>query len=300
MWKNKRSRIKVFPLTDQLSMRDSASAILFRSKLFLRYVLGDRVWSYYLQLSPRAKHRIARLCLRETKGVVLHGPFAGLRYGSDLDTSSGGLVPKLLGTYEKELHPILSLLQSKQIAFLINIGSADGYYAVGLARNLPRLSVIAFELTQRGRLMTQSMGLRNGVNERIDVRGGCDPAALSSALEGVEPRRTLVLCDVEGYEDVLLDPALVKSLRECWLLVEVHDAKVPGVSRRLQSRFDETHRIDTIWQERRTVDDWPAGTETARLADEDLEVAISEGRPVRDGETPMCWFYMIPRVAEEA
>jgi hypothetical protein len=65
---------------------------------------------------------------------VESGPFAGMKY---LPGFCEGILPKLLGSYEQELWPALHSIASLPIQAVINIGCAEGYYAVGLARLLP-------------------------------------------------------------------------------------------------------------------------------------------------------------------
>jgi hypothetical protein len=241
-------------------------------------------------MAPR--HRLTRLCQRETGQVVQSGPFAGMTCLHD--AVSGGYVPKLLGTYERELHPIISGLCDLGITRILNIGAADGYYSVGLCRVLPDASAIAFETHPRGREFIQAMAEQNGVAPRIGIRGTCNPSELRAAMR--DAVNTLVFCDVEGYEDVLLDPVSVPELRDAWLLVEIHDNKNPGVSQRIHDRFQQSHTINVIWQSPRTPADFPfCNCYTLSLSPEHLAIAVDEGRPVRHGTKPMSWFWMSPR-----
>ena len=72
--------------------------------------------------------------------TVRRGPLEGLTYPLDLVGKVDALVPKLIGSYEAELHESLEELLAPTV---VNIGSADGYYSVGLARL--GLSVRAFD-----------------------------------------------------------------------------------------------------------------------------------------------------------
>jgi hypothetical protein len=210
------------------------------------------------------------------------------------DAVSGGFVPKSLGIYERELHCVILSLPQREILRIVNIGASDGYYAVGLARLLPRAHVIAFEMEPRGQKAIRHMAENNGVGDRVEVRGRCELAHLRAALDSTA--KTLVLCDVEGFEDVLMDPAAVPTLRQDWLLVEIHDGKNPGVSERIRNRFLSTHDIQTIWQQKRTASDFAFSTSYTRgLAPKHLTAAVDEGRPVREGVTPMSWFWMSPK-----
>jgi len=51
----------------------------------------------------------------------------------------------LLGAYEKELHPFVTEIQHSGFHTMLEIGSAQGYYAVGFALLCPELRIITFE-----------------------------------------------------------------------------------------------------------------------------------------------------------
>jgi hypothetical protein len=265
---------------------------LFRTKVFLRGLFGEKFWLFLRRFSTAPRHVLERECVRETGLVVRGGPFKGLRYVHD--TVCGGYVPKLLGTYERELHETILRVSHMGFARIINIGAADGYYAVGLARLMPGVRVVVFELEEKGRKLVKLMAEHNGVAERLEVRGACDPAGLADALKA--GGATLVICDVEGYEDVLMDPVACPALTRAHVLVELHDCKCAGVSQRVQRRFEATHGITTIWQQMRTAAEFPISTAyTRKLDPEHLAAAIDEGRPVKLDRTPMSWFWMTPK-----
>lgn len=265
--------------------------LIFRLKVFLRSIFGERIWSVVQRLSPTPRHRLMRMVQRETRQTVHSGPFAGVRYLHD--AVSGGYVPKLLGIYERELHGVINAFSELSIRRVINIGASDGYYAVGLARRLPEAKIIAFETSPRGQKFIRRIAEQNGVGDRVIERGHCDLADLQEVIDYTE--RTLVICDVEGFEDVLLDPEIVPSLRHSWILVELHDGKNTGVSERIRRRFEGSHSIETIWQQKRTASEFPFATHYVRKLDpQHLTAAVDEGRPVRPGVTPMSWFWMVP------
>jgi hypothetical protein len=47
------------------------------------------------------------------------------------------LIPKLLGCYEAELHGVIACALNTTYDTIIDIGCAEGYYAVGLALHFP-------------------------------------------------------------------------------------------------------------------------------------------------------------------
>ncbi len=84
------------------------------------------------------------LAQSRTADRVRAGPFAGMRY---VDTSVGScFIPKLLGTYERELASKVEWICRQQPELVVDIGAAEGYYAIGLAMRIPAARVVAFEL----------------------------------------------------------------------------------------------------------------------------------------------------------
>ncbi len=182
---------------------------------------------------------------------VLAGPFRGMRY---LGTSSGStLMPKILGTYEQELHPLLARLQPRLNHTVVVVGAAEGYYAVGLLREIPQLKVIAYEMSPEGRAALEKMAVTNGVRDRLILKEACEVAGLRQVL-AASPA-DLVLMDVEGYENVLLDPVAVPELISSRVLVELHDFDGFKMADRLRERFSATHEIEHIPVQARSPED---------------------------------------------
>lgn len=231
---------------------------------------------------------LTHLARERTSCSVAQGPFAGMSY---VEVSQGSAyIPKLLGTYERELNGCVENIIASQPRLVIDIGAAEGYYAVGLARRLPDACVVAFEMESSGRDALLDMATLNGATNQIDIRGKCEPADLADALG--EETAPVVVCDVEGYEAVLLDPVAVPALRRAIILLELHDFLVPGITETLRERFSVTHEIQHIWQEPRVRSDFPWRTlGTLLLPGRYIDWAVSEWRPVR-----MAWLWMTPRM----
>jgi len=230
---------------------------------------------------------LTQLARTRTDCTVRSGPFQGMRY---VRFSQGSAyIPKLLGTYERELAPYIRRAVEQQPRLVVDLGAAEGYYAIGMARRLPRAQVLAFEMVAEARDAVRKMARLNDVDSRVAVHGKCEPDDLVSAL-AVESD-ALVICDVEGYEEKLLDPAAVPMLRRLPILVELHDFVVPRVTDLLRQRFSATHKITHIWQEERSRTDFPWRTPGMLLLPPAyIDWAVSEWRPVR-----MAWFWMEPR-----
>ena len=208
------------------------------------------------RLTPHALYPSAvlrRLVQSHTSLLVHAGPFRGMRY---IDRSVwGAYIPKLLGTYELELHPFVEQAILARPERIIDVGGAEGYYAVGLLLRLAQAKLTVFEQLDDARSAIRELAARNGVSDRLEVAGTCSPELLQKALEPARP--TLVICDVEGYERELLDLERVPGLRSADILVEVHDAQVAGVSRLLEQRFAASHEVVRIDQAPRTISHYP-------------------------------------------
>jgi hypothetical protein len=227
------------------------------------------------------------LVRNRTDGRVRTGPFTGMRYvanAADVHIH----IPKLLGIYERELHASIDHACALNPSRVVNIGAAEGYYAVGMALRNPTARVIAFEMDARVRAALAEKARLNDVADRVEIRGKCEQEDLKRAL--ADTPRPLVICDVEGYESVLLGPATVPSLRRAWILVELHEFIERGISDKIRERFLATHKITDIWQQERKIADFPfKDFYTWWLPKSYLRWAVSESRP-----ECMSWFWMKP------
>ena len=66
--------------------------------------------------------------------VVLSGPFKGLRYA--VRASEGSRNARLIGCYEACLHGVIQKIVASGYKLVIDVGSAEGYYATKSAYNL--------------------------------------------------------------------------------------------------------------------------------------------------------------------
>lgn len=213
--------------------------------------------------------------------TVMHGPFKGMEYVAW--ASEGALAPRLLGAYEFALHPYLEAFAKADLDCVIDVGCAEGYYAVGLARLMPQVVVHAHDINANARAACAALAAKNGVSERVIVGGVFAPADFQ-AFAG---RACLVVVDIEGAEDDLLDPAVSPALKAMSLIVETHDLFRPGVKQRLIERFSASHEITVVEQQANptALPDW-----LKDLSHMDQLLAVWEWR---SGPTP--WLVMTPK-----
>jgi len=202
---------------------------------------------------------------------VLAGPFAGMVLPADKSWRDGDFMPKLIGSYESNLREALARAVKREPVTVINVGCAEGYYAVGLARLLPHATVYAFDIaTEAGVICARAAG-ENGVAQRVIVDGRCTTEHLTKMMEN--PGRTLLVMDCEGAERELLDPARVSGLAKCDVIVETHGADIIA---ELEARFRSSHEVNRIAQGGRDPNEVPA---LRQLAESDRWLLVDEGRP---------------------
>jgi hypothetical protein len=171
---------------------------------------------------------------------IHRGPFKGMEFLAE--SSEGCHVAKLLGTYEQPLHPHINSITAKPYKRVINVGCAEGYYAIGLALLMNNTEILAYDTNHKAQEACQMLAKKNSVTDRVSTFGELNPADLTTTLlEG-----SIILCDIEGAEAGLLNPEISPALKDVDLIVESHECLVPGITKILRDRFEETHDIEEI------------------------------------------------------
>ena len=251
-------------------------------KLFLRK-LAPTVYDRLQELRTKQKlNRILRAISSRRGLIVQTGPFAKMEYVPQAVGSS--LIPKLVGCYEAELHHIFFEELNDNYDRVIDVGCAEGYYAVGLAIRLPKAKVFAFDVDSKARQLCAEMARLNSVADRVIIEGECR----IDRLEALSGKRTLVVCDCEGCEFDLLQPEIVPGLKSSDILVELHDFVDPRITPTLIARFQPTHDITLIDSEERDPSIYDALQD---FGPKDRRIAVAE---FRDGK--MQWAFMKARL----
>lgn len=207
--------------------------------------------SNYLKIR-RKKYQRINMELNRFNGMfdgleVLNGPFKGMKY-PDFKSVGSSFYPKLLGSYEKELHEYIDQCFFKGYSELIDVGCAEGYYAVGFALKNTNIQVHAYDTDNQARLLCEKMAKLNGVDKKISIKDKLDEEGLSNfKFNG----KCLIICDAEGFEIELFTKTSIQNLKNCDLLIETHDFLNLEISTRMYELFFETHDIRII----KSVDD---------------------------------------------
>lgn len=207
---------------------------------------------------------------------VLNGPFSGMKYPR-FDSVGSVICPKLIGSYEKELHPVLERLKERNYTDIIDVGCAEGYYAIGLGLMFPLARIYAYDLDPRARSLCSEMAAINGLTNRIEIREACTPEDL-----GLFPfkGRGLILSDCEGFEKKLFNYSNMNNMETCDIIVECHDFIDLEISVVLEKLLSLTHRVERIKSlddiEKAHTYDFP---QTNELSLQTKMNIFAEGRP---------------------
>ena len=208
---------------------------------------------------------VARHVARMTNNKVLKGPFAGMRLNYEALAVHGA--PKYLGTYEQELHSAVERAIELKPKVVLNVGCAEGYYAVGFALRLPDALVLAADADPKAIRAARHNAALNNV--RVSDVGIIKSGHLDRYLTGPG---CLVVMDCEGAEFELLDPTRDPILQRSHILVEVHPEF--GTDSAIAERFSKTHNIERNEPVERTLSDIPP--ELLTSMDFDAALAVNE------------------------
>jgi hypothetical protein len=196
-------------------------------------------------------------------------------------------VTQQLGLYEKEVVEVISQLSSADRIF-IDIGAANGYYAVGAALCLTYKKVIAYEMTDHGRNSIVLNSQLNGVSDKVEIKGCFDSKSISD-LNGIIGCEDFVfLVDIEGGEYEVLSEHFFSSFKKSYVIVELHPWLVNNVDRisELFSSAKFTHNVTKIQNNGRDILNFPF---FACIKEDYLCLSISENR-----DRPMEWVLFSP------
>ncbi len=229
---------------------------------------------------------------RQTRCGVVRGPFAGMLYPLSFVPRQLFSGPYQAGSFECELDSIIEEIIASRPEVLVNVGSAQGYYAVGLGRAVWRMSVIAYEIDPVMRAAAHRIALLNEVEPRLDARGVCTTTELAALAPRLEGRSVCVLMDCEECEAELVDPERVPWLAQASILVELHACSDGEIGPHLRQRLAPTHETTIVRAEPRWASRFPELWWVRGLRQIDRELIVAEYR-----QGIQEWLWALPRAA---
>ncbi len=186
---------------------------------------------------------------------ILDGPFKGLQFKHSVRGSE--YIPKYLGTYENELYKFInSFCLANDKKLIIDIGSDDGYYSIGIAKLINKGTVLSFELNSESCIqLEKNVNLNSDlinnnvkieiINKKLNNYDDLDLYIRNNKFDSI-----LLKMDIEGGEYQLLTNDFVKSIsfHPITLIIETHfdpNAELKLI-KRLKSFGFEVNVIDKV------------------------------------------------------
>lgn len=261
---------------------------VFSPQLFYRY-RAHRLRIHFRQWYGVLQREAHEVLFGQDPTKVLSGPFAEMPYLNE--TVWGSITPKWIGSYEAEIHSVINQIANQPYRRVVNIGCAEGYYAVGLAWRMPEVEVIAFDLDPFAQKQVARLAAIVGVADRLQIRANCSHRLLKQLISD----QTLLLIDAEGLELELLDPAALPKLARTAILVEVHSSppfSLVAVAEALSLRLAVTHSLSWFSSENReALISHYQHLWMGRIAPERFAEYLDEHRPEQQR-----WLWALPKL----
>lgn len=187
--------------------------------------------------NSKARKDFASQFFNKNKEVkVKSGPFKGLIYPFRYSLGSA-FFPKIIGSYECELWPLISRMKKRNYDQIFDVGCAEGFYAVGLATVLGPDRVWAYDLDRKSEQSILELSKANGLENVVQFKN--EEFTLNPHLE--KGKRTLVFMDIEGAENDVFRDVEFSEWKNTDFLVECHVWANPSFVDEVIGKATSTH-----------------------------------------------------------
>ena len=258
----------------------------FISKMIVSFGLVEDI--------PQARIRLSNHIYNISKGKVMYGPLKGLRLDKAfMNWSRVDLGSILLGFYEQEVIEELVKI-SKYRKVFIDVGAADGIFAVGvLAANIYDQS-ICFEIDDQSKRNILNLAKKNNLDNKITIYDEASVSKMQS-INSINWNDVCLLIDIEGDEFNFITSEMIQTIKGSSLIIEIHDRYMrdPKKSKyNLEQMLLKDYSIKIITTSSR---DLSQIDEIKHLHDNDRWLLCSEGRGWR-----MEWWVCEPNIDQDS
>ena len=207
--------------------------------------------------------------------IIAYGPFKGMSLSQKTWWGEFDYASKILGCYESQvIEKIVSF--SKPNSLFIDVGAADGFFAIGLVRSKFFERAECFEISAKGHEVIMDNAIRNDVSNEIKLHG---EAAANEILQFKQEGHNMVLlCDIEGGEFALFDEVTLKLLQGSQIVIELHPHKINDGKIQRKALIERAQRYYSVELLKRFPIPVGSFEELAEFNDNERMLAFSEGR----------------------
>ncbi|MBS56861.1 MAG: hypothetical protein CMP16_03190, partial [Rickettsiales bacterium] len=132
---------------------------------------------------------------------------------------------------------------------IINIGAAEGYYAIGFSLIFPDVKILAYEINHESNELLNKMIKFNKKQSQITTSANL----CYEDFKKINPEsRLLIFSDCEGYEFELFQKNIIEKLINSDLIVEMHTDNF--VATTLEKNFEQSHYIERVYLDKHLID----------------------------------------------
>lgn len=224
------------------------------------------------------RFRISEKLSHHCDYTVRYGPFAGMKLAQESWWSAADRGAMILGMYEAEVLVALDQVD-RHYDTLVDVGAADGYYAIGCLKAGWVKHAYCFEISEFGRTAIQRNAELNGCSQQVTILGEAKSGFMDTLQNDFNllPSKCMVIMDIEGGEEELLSKTGLASLSTSVSIVELHEHFIsPG----FLSNFERIAqslglRLEYLSTQARNPNAFP---ELSGWSDDDRWMLCSEGR----------------------
>jgi hypothetical protein len=217
---------------------------------------------------------------------VHYGPFKGLVLGRTL-WGSTDRASMILGLYEQEI--LNSIFQvPKKYKFFIDLGAADGYYAIGVLKNRRFSKTFCYEMSEKGRQIIRENAKLNHVENHIEIHG-IATKGFYKLIPNINLSHSVMLVDIEGSEFDLFDYECLKAFKKSIIFIELHESLVKNGLNKKDKLIKNAKHFFKVSELTTTARDLSCFEELKDLNDNDRWLICSEGR-----DKLMTWLRLDP------
>ena len=258
-------------------------------KLLKQFISKSIVSIGLVEDIPQARIRLSNHIYNISKGKIMYGPLKGLILDKNyMSWSRVDLGSIILGFYEQEVLEELVMISNTRKVF-IDVGAADGIFAVGLlAANIFDQS-ICFEIDDQAKRNILNLAKKNNLENKITIYDEASVSKMQS-MNLISWDDVCLLVDIEGDEFDFITSEMIETIKGSSLIIEIHDqyTKNPNKSKSdLKQILIKEYDIKIITTSSR---DLSQIDEIMHLHDNDRWLLCSEGRGWR-----MEWWVCEPK-----